>query len=818
VRFARIAGVLLGVLAFLLFLAIAALAALGNASLPPLEGRVHLAGLAAPVSIERDRDGVPTLRAHNRADLARALGYLHGQDRFFQMDLLRRAAAGELSALFGPVALRADRELRVHRFRSVAHAVVASLDAPSRALLDAYVAGVNEGLESLSSRPFEYWILGTPPRAWSAEDTVLCVHAMFLDLQDSAGHGQLQRGLLRATLPPAAWRFIEAGAPEWDAAVDGSRGEEPVLPDAQQYDLRTDPGLPVAPPAEFVRRVDLGSNNWALAGVHGVHGGAVLANDMHLGYRVPNIWYRARLIVEAGAAATEGGAPATEAGAPATEAGAAATGGRAAALDVTGVTLPGTPAIVAGSNGSIAWGFTNSYGQYSTLIRLVPVAGDPSSYATAAGPQKLHPEKETIEVKGAASELLEVEMTPWGPVIGRDWEDHAVVLDWTAHDPAATNLKVLEFEQAHSTQAALALGADLGMPGQNLLIADRAGHIGWTIAGRLPRRDPAQVVPQLSTDPMPGFHGYLNAQEQPRVLDPPSGLLWSANARVVGGDAAQLIGDDGLDRGARAAQIAQDLRAGPRPFAARDSLAIQLDDRARFLERWRALLAGVVSRERARGDQTQESAAALLGTWSGHARPSDAAFRWVRRFRAEVEARVFFMLVAPARRQAPAFEFEIPSSFEGPLWRVLEARPPHLLAARYADWDALLREALHASETLPAACHDLSHCTWGTVNAVHIEHPLARALPVIAGLLDEPVVEVPGAHHDMPRIQGPDYGASERFSVSPGEEARGYFHMPGGQSGHPLSAYYRAGFNAWRDGVPTPFLPGPREHILSLEP
>jgi len=788
VKLPRLLGAVGGFLALGIFLAMAGLAALMSASLPSIAGRERLPGLQASASIERDAAGVPTLRAADRRDLARVLGYAHGQDRFFQMDLLRRAAAGELSALFGPVALPADRKLRVHRFRQVAHAAVSGLDPESRALLEAYVDGVNAGLASLGSRPFEYWVLGSVPKPWNLEDTVLCAHAMYLDLQDASGHGQLQRGLLRASLPAAAARFLESGAPEWDAAIDGSHGPEPVIPGANDYDLRSMHDLPIEPPVDFVRRVDLGSNNWAVAGVR-TRGAAVVANDMHLDYRVPNIWYRARLV-----------------------------SGGPAPIDVTGVTLPGSLAIVAGSNGSIAWGFTNSYGQYSTLIRLEPVPNDPTAYRTAHGIEHLVQVDEPIEVKGAPTEHLAVASTPWGPVVGHDWEGWPVALQWTAHDPAATNLRILELERARSSAAALALGAQLGIPGQNLVVADREGHIGWTIAGRIPRRDPERDgLPQRSSDPQVGFQGWIAPSEQPRMLDPPEGLLWTANARVIGGAGAALIGDDGRDRGARAGQIALDLRAARTPFSALDSLRIQLDDRARFLERWRALLSDVLARERTR-DASQESAQAVLAGWSGHAAADDAAYRWVRRFRNEVEARVFFMLVAPARRRAPGFEFEIPSSFEGPLWRVLEARPMHLLAARYADWDALLRAALVASEALPPQCRRLQDCTWGQVNAVHVEHPLARALPPLAGLLDEPVVQVAGAHHDMPRIQGPDYGASERFSVAPGDEGHGYFHMPGGESGHPFSPFYRAGFQAWRDGRPTPFLPGIAQHTLSLLP
>ena len=294
--------------------------------------------------------------------------------------------------------------------------------------------------------------------------------------------------------------------------------------------------------------------------------------------------------------------------------------------------------------------------------------------------------------------------------------------------------------------------------------------------------------------------------------------MWSANARVAGGNAALLIGDDGMDRGARAAQIRDDLRSATHPMTPASSLEVQLDDRAVFLERWHALLAELVEKLRSDGAHDQDAAHDTLLAWSGHAVPQDPAYRLVHLFRAEVEARAFFMLIAPARAKAPDFEFSIPSSFEGPLWRLVQARPMHLLAASYKDWDEFLLEALKASEKLPANCRSLPSCTWGKVNAVHIAHPLSRALPLLAPLLDMPTVMVAGGREDMPRVQGPDYGASERFSVSPGHEAQGYFHMPGAQSGHPLSPFYRAGFNDWVLGRPAPFLPGPAVHRLVLSP
>lgn len=763
-----------------------------RASLPSLDGHATLPGLKAGVLIERDDAGVPTITAQDRGDIARALGYVHGQDRYFQMDLLRRAAAGELSALLGPALLDADRRLRVHRFRAVARAVVSGLDARSRALLDAYVAGVNAGLASLRGRPFEYWLLRSQPRPWTAEDSVLCVHAMYLQLQDSEGHAQLQRGLLRATLPEALWRFLEAGAPEWDAAVDGSHGAEPRVPLAEEFDLRALRDLPVLPPDHVLRQLNLvGSNNWAVAGSRTADGAAIIANDMHLGFRVPNIWYRARLIKR----------------------------GANDALDITGVTLPGTLSVVAGSNGSIAWGFTNSYGEFAAVIRLVPLPNSPDGYLTALGPRHFQYVDEPIEVNGGPTQHLRIALTQWGPVVGDDWQGHPYALDWTAQDPMATNLDLLNLEQAHTVEDALKVAAGSGIPGQNFVVGDRAGHIGWTIAGRLPNRAPdAGSAPALSSDAAVGLAGWLRAENQPRIVDPPAGLLWSANARVIGGAAADLIGDDGMDRGARAAQIHADLLAASLPFTPRASLAVQLDDRAVFLERWRGLLNEVIDRARSSGDREHDAAHDVLQHWSGHAAPADAAYRLVNLFRAEVEARAYSMLVAPARRRAKNFRFEIPSSFEGPLWRLVQLRPLHLLAASYPDWNAFLLEALKASEKLPAACRDLASCTWGRVNPVHAAHPLSRAVPMLAAFLDMRTVTVPGAHEDMPRIQGRDYGASERFSVSPGHEGGGYFHMPGGQSGHPLSPFYRAGFEDWVRGRPTPFLPGPRAHALTLTP
>ena len=784
--------VLLAVAA-LLVLAVAATAFTLRASLPTLDGKARSAGVGAPLRIERDAAGVVTLSGSGRADLAFGLGYVHGQDRFFQMDLLRRAAAGELSALLGPATLPHDRALRVHRFRAVARQSLEYATPQQRVLATAYAAGVNAGLASLRARPFEYLLLQATPQPWLAEDMVLVPLAMFVDLQEADGHTLIQRALLREALPEAAARFLAAAASDWEAALDGSVSEAPRTPAAADYDLRRLGELDFAPPPRHPRtRPAVGSNNWAVAGSRTASGAAIVANDMHLGLRVPNVWYRARLRLTAPGDA---------------------------AVDVTGVTLPGAPLVVAGSNGHVAWGFTNSYGQYQDVIAMVadPAGGD--RYLGAAGPRPFTRTLERIDVKGGATESLEVIGTEWGPVIAHDAAGRPLVLQWTAHEPRAVNLELLGMEHVQSVAEAVALGPRLGMPAQNFVIGDAAGHIGWTLTGLIPTRHAGIAgVPRLSTDPAVGFDGWLEPALRPRIVDPAAGQIFTANARVVGGEALALIGDGGYDRGARAAQVGAVLAAAGDRQTLRSSLAVHLDDRALFLERWRGLLAGLLDAPALAGQPRRAELAAALGRWSGHAAIDDPAYRLVREFRTEVERRTFFALIAPARARNSGFAFRVPKSFEGPLWTLVSEQPAHLVPPGQPDWHAFLLSAADSMLAgLASDCPRLVECSWGRANTTRIQHPLSRAVPRLGPLLDMPSEPLPG-DEDMPRVQGVAVGPSERFAVSPGREAEGYFDMPGGQSGHPLSPFYRAGHSAWARVEPTPFLPGPAAHLLTLSP
>jgi penicillin amidase len=765
-----------------------------RSSLPVLDGRVKAHGIDALVAIERDTLGVVTVTAGQRADAAFGLGYAHGQDRYFQMDLMRRAAAGELSALLGSATLDADRRLRVHRFRSVARAVLSRATADQRTLIDAYAAGVNAGLASLRGRPFEYLLLGATPEPWRAEDSVLVVEAMFLQLQEPDGHTRIQRGLIRDALPPAAAAFVEAAAADWEVALDGSTSPPPVMPTADEYDLRR---LNLADPEEPSSRHSRarpapGSNNWALAGRRTSSGSALVANDMHLSLRVPNTWYRARVHWR-----DPSGAEA----------------------DVTGVTLPGAPAIVTGSNGHVAWGFTNSYGDFQDVIAVVPDPAARDHYLDAGGSKPFLHQRERIAVHGAEAVELDVVTTEWGPVVARDAAGRALVLQWTAHDPAALNFELAALDRAQSVEEALALAARAGIPAQNFVVGDRDGHIAWTVAGQIPaRRGARSAAPHLSTDPDAGFAGWIPTEERPRILDPDDGQIQTANARVVGGAALAVLGDGGYDRGARARQIAGDLHERGDHLTPSDMLSVQLDDRALFLTRWHGLLAALLDADAVSGHARRAELREALSRWSGRAAIDDPAYRLVRAFRDELERRVYAALVAPARAANPGFRFQAPASFEGPLWLLANERPAHLLPAGHTDWRAFLLATVDAVVTdLGSSCPKLADCTWGKANLVRIRHPLSTAVPGLASMIDVPAEMLPG-DEDMPRVQGVAFGSSERFAVSPGHEAEALYAMPGGQSGHPLSPYFLAGHANWAHGRPAPFLPGPADHRLTLTP
>lgn len=446
-------------------------------SLPQLDGELVAAGLTAPVTVERDGLGIPTIRAQNRLDLAYATGFVHAQDRFFQMDLLRRNSAGELAELVGPAVLDTDRRIRVNQFRKRAKDVVASGSEEDRKLVEAYAKGANAGLASLSKMPFEYLLLGADPAPWLPEDSALVMFSMYLDLQGTDFRDEVALGTLHASVPQQMFDFLAPMGTEWDAPIDGAAFATPEIPGPEVFDTRqpSQVALNMLTPKDQLLPLDhfrVGSNNWAVSGKQSADGRALVADDMHLGIRVPHIWYRASFVWPAEAVADAEPAPAED-----TPSEKAAEKPAAKEQRVTGVTLPGTPALVVGSNGHVAWGFTNSEGDWADVVIVELDPNDKDSYLTPDSPRKFDRLEENIKVKGKPDDKLEILSTIWGPVLKHDHEGRPLVTRWVAHDTDGVNMGLVRIESAQTLEEALRLANLSGSPAQNFVCADDQGRI-----------------------------------------------------------------------------------------------------------------------------------------------------------------------------------------------------------------------------------------------------------------------------------------------------------------------------------------------------
>jgi penicillin amidase len=802
-RIVRAAALALAVLAVLGVLAALWVRHRLTADLPRTAGRLAVPGLGAPAAIERDALGIPTLRGASRRDVAFATGFAHAQDRYFQMDLLRRRSAGELAELFGKPALPSDESIRVHLFRRHARRVLAASAPDVRALLEAYAAGANAGLSSLAAPPFEYLVLRVSPAPWQAEDSVLVLFSMFIQLEDVNGATEASLTLLHDRVPEQLFRFLSpAAATEWEAPVLGEPPTAPPIPGPEVLDLRrTAPAaLPVTSwrdmPAENRRQPAMASNSWAVAGARTANGGALLADELHLTLSVPNIWYRAVLTW-----------PAETPGAPPHR--------------LAGATLPGAPLLVVGSNGQVAWGLTNSVLDTSDLVLLDPATTAPqdsSRYLTPQGPRPFERHAEIIKVKGETDHRLDVDWTIWGPVVDTDKHGRRRAVRAVVDEEGAADFTILRLETAAGVEPALDIARTSGVPALNFVAVDRAGRIGWTVAGRLPRRAGFDGETAASwADGARSWPGLLPPAEVPRVLDPPSGRLWTANNRVLAGAMAAPLGRGNFVLGARARQIRDSLLALPRATAD-DMRRLQLDDRALFLTRWHDLLLQVLTPQAVAADARRGELRRAVERWGGRATVDSAGYRMVRNFRSAVAQDVFAPLLAPCLAVDPDFDYEgTVNQSEGPLWQLVTGKPAHLLDPKHKSWDEQLLAAADEVIALYKNRGPLAERTWGERNTAAIDHPLSDALPFIGHRLSMPPRPLPG-DDDMPRVQERDYGASLRLVVSPGREEEGFFQMPGGESGNPVSDHYGDLYDAWAQGAAAPLLPGKTVAVLDLVP
>ncbi len=758
-----------------------------RASLARQGGAVVDGSLAGAVEISRDGRGVPVIRASSGSfeDAAFGQGFVHAQERFFQMDGLRRAAAGEIAALIGSAGVEMDKKVRPYRWRSIAPKIVANLPERHRKWIDAYTRGVNAGLADLGARPPEYVALLSAPEPWLVEDSVLCAMAMHDNL--TFGHQfEWRREALRAAFDEPAAEFFMPASSRWDTPIDGPAGDPAggrAVPGAEVVSRARD----AAKRAEEDRQERTeatpprGSNNWAVAGSRTADGRAILANDMHLGLMVPPTWFHVQL----------------------------EWGGRRAA----GVSLPGVPGIVAGSNGDVAWGFTNATADLEDWVIIEVDPKDAGRYLVPeGGSEAFGSVTEVVRVRFGQPLTLTYQSTRWGLVTRRDSVGRPMVLKWPALDPATVNIGILDAINARTLEEAESAARSWWGPPQNVAIASRDGRVALVVSGWIPQREGFDGrYPVSWASGAARWAGPIDESTRPAIVDPPGGAVWSANSRAFSVEKASVLGGE-WSLGERARRIAE-LLARPGAPGERDMLAMQLDTRVELMDFYRDVILKLVPENES--DVILKRARDAVAGWNGNAEVDQAGFAVLDRFHRALRRRLVASVADLSRTVVGDFGY-FSFADDEPLRRVVEERPGHWLSAPYTSWDEMLRASLTAAANA-VWTKERPSADWGTLNTVRVRHPLAMAVPQLGRWLNYRAMPLPG-HPSAVRVQGVAFGASERLVVSPGHEKDGILTLPGGQSGHFMSAHYQDGFAAWATGEAAPLLAGDAVSRFTITP
>ena len=730
-------------------------------SLPTLDGKGRSDAVTQPVKVARDTLGQAVITAATRHDAAYGLGYAHGQDRFFQMDLLRRNAAGELSELFGKAALALDKKMRFHQLRKRSQAILKTLPQADKQLLKSYAQGVNEGLAQVGYPSFEYLLTGAEQQPWQSEDSLLVIFSMYLDLQTATFKRDQALIQIQQQYGAKMVEFLTQPS-QYQAALDGS-----VLTPYSQ----TIPQLPTQPLAaikSITANLEVGSNNWAVTADLTNTQAAMLSDDMHLSMAVPVIWYRAQLNYTH----------------------------NNQAYQVTGVSLPGAPAIVVGSNNKIAWGFTNGY-------------IDTADWVALTDSSKTWQVNEVITLDNGNDEIYPLTLSEYGPVKYINNQPYA--LSWAAHQPYAVDMQLLQLEQAETVDDALNIASNVGIPVQNLMVVDSQGSAAWKHMGGIP----ARTVPSELAINESEYSATWQQNEviRPFVKNPESGRLWTGNSRVVSAEDNARFGNGGYALGARAMQI-RDRLFEKQQFNEGDFYQLQLDNQARFLTPWHSLLLEQLKQ------QPEHNADYInaLNNWQQCACSTSVGYTLVKTYRDELINILFSSIEASLNQQDGTLSY-VKRDLEPTVWQLIKAQPASWVNPQFTNWEQQLQAAFEQTLTQLTAKfgNNMQNWQWGKVNELAIEHPFAKQIPLLSKLLNMPTAPGFGDSY-MPAVQKTSFGASQRFIAQPGHLESAILTVPGGQSGHPLSEFYRAGFDEYVEGKHTPLLPQTFMHQIEIVP
>ncbi|MDE0050290.1 MAG: penicillin acylase family protein [Rhodospirillales bacterium] len=746
-------------------------------SLPSYDGAEEVPGLDAPVEIVRDANAVPHIYAQSPRDGAFAMGYVHAQDRLWQLEMQRRIGQARLAEVVGEPAVEPDKFLRTLGIYRVAERNFEMLEPEAQAIYEAYAKGVNAYLETHSELlPLEFQLLGHEPEPWRPADSLVWLKIMAWDLGDNFAD-ELLRARLAGTLDRAQLQDLWAQHP--DDPAPGPHAALPALEDTGIDFAALAAALPVP------RASGLGSNAWVLSGAHTESGMPLLANDPHLRLEVPSVWYLAHVSTPE--------------------------------FDVVGATLPGLPFPLLGQSRTLAWGFTNTGPDVQDLFieRIDP--DDPARYLAPEGSLPFEVRTETIGVSGEDPIQLEVRVTRHGPVVSDLLEEsgeflekgHVLAFSWTAlaEDDRSGQALVNATKARNWREFVGALG-DLAVPQQTIVFADTEGNIGYVAPGHVPIRATGQG--HMPAPGWTGAHDWVDrvpSDALPGGSNPASGRIVTANNRMVGHGYPYYLTDD-WTAPYRARRIETLLDARPKHDVA-SFAAIQQD----LVSLAAARLTPVLLELAEPANETMRTALAMLAAWDhGMGRESTEALiymAWVREL----------MHVLFADELGDAFE---------DYWKI-RTEPIHRALGERTQWcdDVTTAAEETCSQAVSRALkisleylavthgHDFDDWRWGEAHAVRMKSRILGEVPAIGSWFE---IEMPSGGEketvkaggfdvaDAERPFAQNHGAGYRAVYDLGDPANSVFVISTGQSGNPLSSHYEDYAEPWRDGEYLPML------------
>jgi penicillin amidase len=795
--------------------------------LPQLDGSITVPGISSKIRVVRDEQGVPTIEASTLEDLFFAQGYVTAQDRLWQMDIMRRAAAGELSEVLGEVTLPMDREQRILGLRPAAEASEKNITACERPYFEAYARGVNAFLESHRDRlSLEFRLLKYTPRPWTVTDSLLVGARMVEDLNHYSYQRALTREKILAKLGPeltadlyvnSSWRDrppTEVRRIEENPAVNSSDededDEEEIDPSgtgraisalrnvvilSEAKDLLSLSSNFIPEEADSFRP---GSNNWVVSGQHTVSGKPLLSNDMHLDHQMPNLWFEAHLRTTTGS------------------------------YDVAGVTLPGIPFVIVGHNQRIGWGFTNV--GPTVEDDFIEEFNAQGQYKTPKGSADPQHRQETIRVKGKPDVVLDVVSTRHGPIITEliPGETRKIALRWTLQD--GEGLVFFDVNTAQNWEEFRKAFSAFGAPGQNVMYADVDGHIGYQTTGRVPIRTVGDgSLPVSGSDDAHEWKGWIPFDDMPHIYDPPEGILATANGRITPTGYKYSISTD-WEAPWRTDRIYRVLESGKK-FAPADMLALQMDVSSTY-DRFCADKFVYAIDHATNASARTKQAADILRDWDGRMSADSAAPTIETKARAELVR----LLLEPKLGAAPQTLSSGSSAATGLSWKsyhwgmstvwlenVLTKQPPRWLPPGYSDYGSLLSAAVENAVKQTDVPPDLSQWKWGKNYPVEIDHPVLSHLPVVGRFTGPGSHPLSGSNYTVKAV-GRGFGPSERATWNFANFDESTLNLVTGESGIFLSPYYLDQWKAWYGGSTFAFpfsknaVDQHRKHEMTLVP